>query len=439
MKREIVTNIIQSLVEKFFIIGTQLILSILLVRLLNIEDYGIMGVVVGYYVFVNVINISLESIILRDHKEYSNNLNKYFLNFLVFNVAKCICFIIVALTLAGFLVKEHNDLNFFYAIVSITAILISDSIVAPIVIYTTSTFKQKVVTRISVYRSVVNILLTFGLLVFPSLKYVAIKDLLVSLCYIIFWIVYSRKLIDYKKVMRSENFDFHFIKKSLIGYSLWTHLNGVVTSFIYKSDTFFLSFFVSLSVIGNYNIALTSANVANIIPMIFGYQNSVALSHAKDDEHANQISNVFIRVSIYIGILTLISFLVFGKFYLRIITGLSNVDMIYSYMIPIVAGLVIVKSFASPLNAFINIKGSVKSLFVTVHIPVFLVTAILYYFSSRYWGPIGVSLMNIVVAIIWLLLIIRENKKYSYNFKSIKFVSDDIKYLRGLFKNGYKK
>ncbi|RCW47886.1 lipopolysaccharide biosynthesis protein [Paenibacillus prosopidis] len=439
MKREIITNIIQSLVEKFFIIGTQLIISILLVRLLNIEDYGIMGVVLGYYVFVNVINISLESIILRDHKEYSNNLNKYFLNFSVFNVVKCICFIIVALVLAEYLVKAHNNLNFFYAIVSITAILISDSIVAPIVIYTTSTFKQKVVTRIAIYRSVLNILLTCGLFISPSMTYVAMKDLLVSLCYIILWIVYSRKLIDYKTVMRIENFDFHFIKKSLLGYSLWTHLNGVVTGFIYKSDTFFLSFFVSLSVIGNYNIALTSANVANIIPMIFGYQNSVALSHAKNDEHANRISNIFIRLSIYIGILTLIGFLVLGKFYLMIITGLSNVDVIYSYMIPIVAGLVIVKSFASPLNAFINIKGSVKSLFVSVHIPVFLATVLLYYLSSRYWGPQGVSLTNVVVAIIWLLLIIREIKKHSYNFSSIKYISDDIKYLRSFFKNGYKK
>lgn len=439
MRKQVITNIMQSLVEKFFLIGTHFILSFFLVRLLNRQDYGVIGVVAGYFVFINFLNISLEAIILRDHKDYSENLNKYFLNFSIFNIIKIFLFIIMAIIISIILVNSKNNLNFIYGVISVTSIIIADAFVAPILIYTTSIFKQKIVTRIAMIRSILNIILTCGLFFFPTLKYVAIKDLIVSSIYIVIWIIYSTNIINLNKVLNKENIDLKFIKKSLFGYSLWTHLNGVVTSFIYKSDTFFLSFFVGLTIIGDYNIALTSANVANIIPMIFGYQNSVALSHARDKKQANNISNVFIRVSLYIGILTLVGFVVFGKMYLKIITGQTDVDVIYRYMIPIVSGLVIVKTFASPLNAYINIKGSVKNLFKTVLVPVCLLTAILYFISAKYFGPFGVSLVNIVVAILWLILIVKEVRKYSYSFSTICNIKEDIQYVRGLLTNVYNK
>lgn len=439
MRKQIITNILQSLVEKFFTIGTQLILSILLVRLLSREDYGNIGVVAGFYVFINFFNISLESIILKDHNDYSKNLNKYFFNFLIFNIFKSLIFILLSTGIAIILVKLHNNYMFVYSIISITITLIADSFVAPILIYSTSTFKQNIVTRIAIIRSMINLVLSLGLFIFPTLIYVAIKDAIISFLYIVFWGIYSKKIINYTEVFNIYNLDIKFIKDSLLGYSLWTHLNGVVTSFIYKSDTFFLSFFVNLSIIGDYNIALTSANVANIIPMIFGYQNSIALSHSKDNKHANEISNVFIRISLYIGIITLLCFTVLGKLYLRIITGQQEVELIYTYMIPIVIGLVLVKTFASPLNAYINIKGSVKSLFGTVLVPVCSLTAFLYFINAKFFGPLGVSITNILVAIVWLLLMIKEVNKYSYNYSSIFDIKKDFNSLRGLFFNEYKR
>lgn len=439
MKNQIISNIIQSFIEKFFVIGSQLILSILLVRLLDREDYGIVGVVVGYYVFVNFVNISLEAIILRDHKEYSLNLDNYFINFFAFSVVKSICFVLLSGMIAIILVGTHDNQNFIYSIISVTVILIADSLVAPILIYTTSIFKQKVVTKIAMARAIINVILTCGLFVFPSLEYIAIKDCIVSVLYIVFWVIYAKGQINYSKVMNLSNYDYGFIKKSLLGYSLWTHLNGVVTSFIYRSDMFFLSFFTSLSAIGDYNIALNSANVANIVPMIFGYQNSVALSHAKDIEQANHITNTFIRISIYVGVLTVFGFVFLGKIYLYLMTGQSNVDVIYSYMLPIVIGLVIVKTFASPLNAYINIKGSVNSLFKSVLIPVFVVTILSYLLSSFYLGPSGVALANILVAMIWLILIIKEIKKYHYNFASVVSFSEDIQFVRRLLVNANKR
>ena len=66
-----------SVIEKFFVVGSQFIMLVLLVRLLPHDDYGIIGIVAGYFAFIHILNFSMESIILRDHKKYDHHIEKY--------------------------------------------------------------------------------------------------------------------------------------------------------------------------------------------------------------------------------------------------------------------------------------------------------------------------------------------------------------------------
>lgn len=432
MKAKIISNILFSMIEKFFLVGSQFIVSLLLIRLLPREDYGIIGIVVGYFAFINLLNISLESIILRDHKKYDYHIEKYIYNFFLFNIFKSLLFVLIAFILSWYLVNNFKNSNFIYSIFSITLIYIADAIVAPLVIYNSSKFNQKLVTKISFLRAVLNVVILLGLFYIPTLEYIFFKDLLVTIVYVFVWIFVTLKVFNFKNINLKKDIDLKFIKDSFLGYALWTHLNGVVTNFIYKSDTFFLSMFVGLVTIGNYNIALNSANVANILPMILGYQNSIAISHAKTKEEGFLISNVFIRLSSYIGIVTFIAFYLFGNFYLYIMTGHKENNEIYTYMMYIVGGLIIVKSFASPLNAYINIKGSVSSLFKTVLLPTLIFTFIIYFVSAKYYGALAISQANVIVSILWLFLIIREVRKYNYDFSTLFNFRSDIVFIKGL-------
>lgn len=424
MRQKIISNIISSGVEKFFLIGVQFIASIILIRFLPREDYGVIGVVAGYYAFVNVINISMESIILRDHSKYDIDLPRIMHSFFIFNLAKSGLFLVIAAVLSLFLSSVYARHDFIYAIFSITFILIADSMTAPLVIYAAAKFNQKLVTKISMVRAGLNLVLLAGLYFIPKLAFIACKDLIVNIIFIAIWFAIARKHLALS-FSRQTNCDWAFIKKSFLSYSLWTHLNGVVTNVIYRSDTFFLSLFASLTVVGNYNIALNSANIANILPMIIGYQNSVALSHAKEEKQIFQISNAFIKLSLFIGLVTLIFFAVAGRWYLCLITGERNNDEIFFYMMCIVIGLIIVKSFASPLNAYINIHGSVIGLFRNAMAFLVLFAISVYLFSAKIFGANGLAVANILIALVWLILIIREAKKYNYNFKSLfNFVTE---------------
>lgn len=429
MRKKIITNVLYSFAEKFASIGAQFLISIILIRLLSREDYGIIGTVVGYFVFVNFINISIESVILRDHKKIATNLSSYFSNFFFFNAAKSLCIIIIASFLSVYLVKNKGNLDYFYAITSFTSILIADSFVAPIMIYTTANFSQKIVTLFTTVRLIGNLILSLGLLIVPTIQYLAIKDIIISIIYSILWFTYFKKSYIHSFVFSYKQIDFKYLKTTIMEYSIWIHLNGVVTTFIYKADIFFLSLFYNLQVIGNYNIALTAANVANIIPMILAYQNSIAISHAKNEVSANQISNIFIKVSLVISIFIIVIYLFFGKMYLRIITGDGSVDTIYQLMIPIVVGLVIVKSIASPLVAFINIKRDTKGLFSNVLFPTFIATSIVYVTTSYFGNPLIVAISNIAVSLIWLGLLLHYIIRQGYSFKGIFVSKKDVLYL----------
>lgn len=419
LRKKIIINILYSFIEKLSSIGSQFLISILLIRLLSREDYGIIGAVVGYFVFVNFINISIESIILRDHKKISTNISKYFSNFFYFNIVKSSIILVIALILSFYLVNHTDNMDYFYAIISYTSILIADACAAPLILFTTAKLDQRRVTFFTAVRLGTNVFLSLGLFLFPSIMYIALKDIVVSIVFLLIWFIYFIKSNNNERLFDIKSVDINFLRTTIMDYSLWTHLNGVVTTFIYKSDIFFLSLFFDLTVIGNYNIALTAANVANIIPMILANQNSIAISHAEDNIRANKISNNFIKVSLLIGVVTILAFILVGEFYLKMMTGEPNNENIYSYMIPIVVGLVIVKTVSSPLNAYVNIKGSVKGLFNKVLLPTFAFTAITYFICAYLWGPLAVARVNILNSIIWLILMIKYASSYNYSFSSI--------------------
>jgi len=441
MNRALISNIFSSFADKAFTTIAMLAATLILVRVLPRSDYGIIGIVVGYAIFVQLLSLPLENAILRDHKKYYASIEKYLLNYLAFNLLKGVVFIIIGAVLAIVLPVIYGDNGFFWAVLSMVVVIIGDSIISPFIIYASTQYKQSLVTVINMVRYSLNVLLLLGLLVLPEhvpmLSYVLVKDIVIYSIIIVIWIVAIKKYlaINFSKLSIVKEFDPKFIWNTLSNYSLWVHLTGVVTNFIYRADTLFLSFFSSLDSVGNYNIALNTANFANIAPSILGYHNSVAISHSETSNDSLNLTNKFLRASIYLGILMIVGYLALGTMLLKTITGDDDVENIYLYMICIVSGLIAVKTFASPFVAYINIKGDVKKLFYRVNLPTLLFTAIVYLLAVQLYGAIGLAMSNIVVAIFWISLLMLEMKKYGYHIPQRNEYLQDFRALnKYLFK-----
>lgn len=414
MRKKIISNIISSGVEKIFILGVQFLASLLLIRILPRDQYGIIGVVSGYYAFLSIANISIEAIMLRDHNRFDNDINGVMHDFMIFNILKSCLFFILSFLLILLLTDIYQTSDFIYAILSTTFILTADNLTAPLAIYSASKFNQQLVTKLSVVRAFVNLALMAGVYFFPTLLYIMVKDIAVSAVFVLSWYYIAKKKMSLGISLKRQT-DWSFLWNCFHTYSLWTHLNNVVTNVIYRSDTFFLSLFATLTVVGNYNVALNTANIANIAPMILGYQNSIALSNVNSKGDIFRISNSFLKVSIAIGVVTLIGFLIAGQYLIRIITGKFS-DEIYFYMICIVSSVVIVKSVASPLVAYLNIHGSVKDIVTRITLPLLGFTLAIYYTAARQFQAMGLAYANIIIAVVWLCLVLKEAKRFDYQF-----------------------
>ena len=431
MNRNLITNIFSSFVDRAFVILAMFGATILMIRFLPREDYGIIGVVAGYGAFVQVVNIALENVILKEHKEYQENIEKYLLNFIIFSVAKSLIFLVIGIVLAMLLPSIYSEPGFYWAVLSLTLVLVGDSIISPLVLYASTQYKQKWVTIVNVVRYSLNVVVLFGLIYWPSLSFVFVKDIIITLSTLFIWWAVARYTLslDFSKVSIWKDVEPKFMWTSLTGYSFWVHMTAVATNFIYRSDTIFLSFFCNLNVIGNYNVALTCANTANIAPAILGYHNSVGVSHAKTDKEAFELTDKFLRLSIYVGFITLLGFLLLGNYYLQVVTGERGLDEVYWYLICIVAGLVLVKTIASPFVAYINVKGDVKRLFFRVNLPALVFTAVTYFLSAKYFGAVGVAVSNIIDAVVWGGLLWIEIRYYGYALPSASGFISDIKWI----------
>lgn len=432
MSRKLILNIFSSFADKAFTAVALLAAMVITVRLLPRSDFGIIGVVAGYGAFFQIINLALENALLRDHRTYERNPEHFLLNFMFFNLLKVVLIVILAAALAFILPVAYREQGFIFAVLSLTAVLIADCFVSPLVIYASARYQQWLVTRVNVVRFSLNLLLLLGLFYWPTLSYLMVKDAIVMFATTCIWLVVARKGLglDFSKVSFTNDIDLSFVHQVLTKYSLWVHFMAVSTAFIYRADGFILSFFVPLSTLGNYNVALTSANVANIAPSILGYQNSVAISHTKDEAEASELTDTFLRISAYIGMGTLLGFVILGTLYLQFVTGEDSVNEIYRYMICIVLGLVGAKTIASPLVAYLNIKGDVRKLFLRVALPAMLFSMFSYYMAGYFWGAMGVAASNITNAIVWVTLLSCEIRRYGYRFGGFSKCWDDLRWVR---------
>jgi O-antigen/teichoic acid export membrane protein len=435
MRKRIVSNLVYSALEKSFLVISAFVISWIVIRNLSREDYGIIGIVSGYFVFINFFNVTLDLILYRDYKQYEERLDKYLYNFLVFNAVKSLVFVLLAGGIFAFLYKRFANPDFAYAAGSAVLAFAASAITSPFIIYTICKFEQKAVMRISVIRFILDAFLVCGLFLLPRIGTIFVKDAIVLWVYVSVWFAYAKRHygFDLRRIRFRQDFDMGFIKRCFFGYSLWTHLNGVVSYFVFKSDTFFLSFFVSLTTVGNYNIALIAANIIDIIPQILSGQNNIALSSAADREQGLRISNAFLRISLYFAVLALAGYYAFGLLFTRIITGQPSPE-IYHAMMWIVMGTIVMKILVSPLHAYINIKGSVRGLFVRVLLPTFVATAAIYFLAAKIYGAPGVAYSKSIIAALWMLLLIWEIRRYDYKLIDLWNYREDLKILAGLFK-----
>lgn len=416
MIKKFINNIYSSGIEQFIVLLSQFVSGVIIIRTLPREEYGLLGIAAGYFVFLQVLNISAESIILRDHKLYETEIEKRLKFFISFSYIKFLLFVVITCVLGGYLTYALNSYNVFLALGISLVVMSSQFLTSPFVLYQSSKLNHSTVTKITSIKVLTRLVLLIGLFYNGSLAYYFIVELFTAIFFVFIWYYNFAKRIEIGiwRLITPTLPTFGEIKEVIFGYSLWVHLTSVISNFVYRSDTFFLSFFVGLTEIGNYNIVLNTANLVGIFPSMLGAQNSIALSNVESDREIESITKNFIKVSLYITIFTFIGICAFGYLYLDLITN-DDITFMYSHLLLISLSLLIIKALGSPILALINIKGDVKSFFRNVALPLFITVVITYLISAYLWGLLGIAIANLFNSLIWIVLIVREARKLPYS------------------------
>lgn len=408
----LIRNLLSSLFDKAIVILSQFATLFLMVRLLPREAYGMWGIALSLFVFIHFINIGCEAILYREHRNYEGNESTVLASFFHFATLKCLVFFIIAYALSLFYPQNQELL---WALFSMAILMGGEAWVAGMQTFFIIKLRQDLVARASFFKALLSLLFLLGLYFFPSLKYVFFKEFIVAVAITALYLIFLRRHFNIPlKALFLTKSDWKFTYKSIRRYSLWVHLIGVTTNFIYKADIFFLSLFAPMLIVGNYTIALNSANFANILPALLGQQASVALGHLESKDKAIKITHLFIRWSVLLSLATIIAFALFGKLYLRLMTGESDVNLMFFYLLCIVGGLVIVKTFASPIVAYLNILSDVKRLFWRVNLPILVISGVNYYLFAAMWRDQGVAYANIVNSLFWVLFVLYESHQSGF-------------------------
>ncbi|NBI29330.1 oligosaccharide flippase family protein [Chengkuizengella marina] len=420
LRKKIISSVSYGLSEKFIDILFGLIASIIMARYLLRSDYGIIGYIASIATIVQIVNLAPETFFYKKFKSFNKKEKFTFLNsYFIFNVLKSTLIVILNIAIGVFLLILHGDLMYLIVIIVNSFVLFIKNINAVMNIFLEVSFLQKFITRFFLISRLIRTLVLSILILIPNLYIVLLSDIVFVTIQFVLSFIYLKGHFDYKfKGVKLKEW-YSIIKKSILNFSLWAHMSGVVTNIIYRIDPFILGFFTTMTIVGNYSIALVIANYFIVVFQIIQKNTNIALANLSEDEpkKASLVVKKFIIISAVLSIIQYLCFIMFGEYLLKLYVEGNDIKIIYEYLVFILLGLSIFNTFR-PLLSYLTIKHSPFKFFIYCILPSGVFTIIAYTLAAANFGAIGVAKANVfafsfsVICMIVLLLHYKFAKKY---------------------------
>lgn len=205
----------------------------------------------------------------------------------------------------------------------------------------------------------------------------------------------------------SIKFREHFsrILEAARGYSLWTHMMGVMTIVVYNSGIYALiSMGYQDADLAFFTVLNKVINLFFVIPMFL--QSFVPVLLANDSDNKLSRFHKVKHVGMGLAAAQLLIFLVLGK-YLGVFFGLDGSDIHRFYYAGLILSVgVFVLNITRVFATFCLVKGEAKRFFLRVNTPACLLALMLYPLFAALWGVVGVVLaMSIVMTAMSLAIV----------------------------------
>lgn len=395
------------------------LITALIVRNISRSEYGEMALALSYGVIFNMLNVAVSSILLRDYPKLTGEqVSKYMSSFYTLNVYKSGVVILMTILIGVYFKYKYDNALLIEILAINTAMIICQNYTEPLQVLFSVTFKQYFITQIVFATSIVNVLATLGILVWPSALFVVIKNLIIAIFTLFLYNYFFYKNYNYK-IEYFNNKYLGLLINNLKSFSMWSHLQGVFSDIIYRADILILGWLnTPFQTLGNYNIALQLSNMTKIIPQIIQYHTTLSVSNITDEEKKNEVVHIFLKVNFIFSVFIMLGYIFLGKSLISIIAK-THYEEIFEYGLYILGSLCLLNSFRS-LIAYSIVSHSIKQVVLTVNLPATIFAVAAYFVGGIYWSLQGVLVANVLISIVFSLLIVvyinrKTNYKWSYS------------------------
>lgn len=417
LRKKIGISILNMGIQRVLDFVSILVVTMLIVRSLSSQEYGMLSVVLSYGLIFNILNVGISSVLLRDYQKIKEQINEYMRAFLMFSIMKGVVVLILSAIIGFFLYRRYHDPTIIAVIAVNAAYTILLYLTEPFATLLAVEFRQSVLTKISLVTSLTNMILSVGAILVPTALFVSGKNAAVALVGLIMAAGYARVLFRLQAVAAGANW-FRLVKESFLGFSIWSHLMGIMTDIIYRADLLILGWLgASFRSVGNYNIALQMASFTKLLPQILQYNATLGLSNSNEKRQQEEITFLFLKYSFLLSVVTMAGYLVLGRVAILIIAG-RDVDEIYHLGLYIIAGLCIFNTLR-PLISYGTVVHNIQECFCYAILPSSLLTLACYVFMGIIRGAEGLAMANLfggIVMALCTLAYIHERTEFQWRF-----------------------
>lgn len=370
LKRAISYSAAESIGSRFFDFVTLWIV----LNSLGSEDLALFGLATAAIFVFNIFLLSPETALFKYQKTWSSegSLLDYLGAFVGFSFIKVI--LSYSLSAAIFLWNGADDWYFYAFLFSVITQNIQMAEIARI--YFRMELQQKSVAAFEIKTKLILTISMITLFFYNSVDAYFIIYLLWSTIVACLWLV---------RLQRSTGFLLVGLKRTWAltlnafkDYSLWAHISGVMTAYIYGGGVIYLGVLaVSDEKIALFTVVSKVMNLFFVIPMFLQSFVPVVLANSRNGDMSGFYKVAWVSFALSLG--QLLFFIFLGK-YIGLFFGVSGPDESLEFFTlgTIVCFGIFFLNVFRPLSTYLLIKGSPRRLMVSVFIPSAVIATVVF-------------------------------------------------------------
>lgn len=382
----------------------------ILLNTLPTTDLAQFGLATSALFFFNFIFVAPETALLRYQKKWASEgrLSDNISSFIVFSLIKIAVHYILALSTYWYFGYIHW---FIYAVI-FSAITQQIQLAEIARIFMRMDLLQDRVAKFELFSKVALCIACLIVFKFPSLK-----------CYFLIYFIWSLiiALCWLKQLADRVNIKFIGVKtamnnviESMLGFSFWSHIGGVLTFYIYNSNLLYLHMFSASEVdVALYTAVSKVANLFFVIPMFFQSFIPVVLSNS--GMSADVKFRKILLANATLSLMQFIFFLVLG-WLLAPFFGVKDVGRGHDfYVLGIIVNVgILLLNFSRPLSTYLLMQSSPRGIIAKVSIPSALLASAVYALGASQAGVYGCAIGSVLaygfMALMLMTLYLKHKK-----------------------------